>query len=630
MQRETAMPLRLGQIIFAVMLAASPISAGAQVTIPTGGGGDSAAKLELTSPEAIREIISRMSDTEVREVLLERLDAVAAEAADREATADGGLLDFANRATVGVFKSVVHAISKTPLLIDYQSKSFATFFERLGASGIFFLCVVMAAAIAAGLIIEQIFYRVTRRWTNVAPVDGERSLRETIVFLFKRFLSDIAGVVVFYLAASTLGPLIGFNLAPVILGEGAPEIMPVIGDYIDGIWFNLIILPRLSIAATRFLISPSKPEYRLITTDDWSARFLHRHQAIFIFLVGFSAWIVTFNDMNGVPMGESRLGFWLNVAVHGYFAAMLWRAREGLTTMMRGADPDVTPGEERAAHYYPYIIVGITIAAWFMVEIIITYELWSLLAGAPQVKMFILLAYAPVMDAMVRGLVRHLTPPMTGEGVVAERAYLSAKRSYIRIGRIIAFAIVVVAIGQIWGIDFTNLATAGVGAQFAGRFIEILVVLALGYLFWELVSLWINRRLAAEQTAAGFDLTEEEPGGGEGGGIGGSRLSTVLPLLLGVMKVAIGFDFRPDCAWQYRHRHYAAARRRGHHRSRRRVRRAEAGRRRCLRHLLSGRRRLPHRRIRRSRGHHGHGGENLYPFHAAAPSQRSGAHDPLW
>ncbi len=190
MKRETAMPLRLVQIIFAVMFAALPISAGAQVTIPMGGGGggESAEKIELTSPEAIRELISRMSDAEVRGVLLERLDAVAAEAANREAATDGGLLDFANRATVGVFNSVVHAVSKTPLLIDYQSKSFATFIERLGASGILFLVVVMAAAIAAGLIIEQFFYRVTRRWTNVASVDGERSLRETIVFLFKRFL----------------------------------------------------------------------------------------------------------------------------------------------------------------------------------------------------------------------------------------------------------------------------------------------------------------------------------------------------------------------------------------------------------------------------------------------------------
>ena len=334
--------------------------------------------------------------------------------------------------------------------------------------------------------------------------------------------------------------MIGINLAPVFFGESAPKIMPLIGAYIGGIWFNLIILPRLSIAATRFLISPSKPEYRLVATDDRTARFLHRHQVSFFFLVGFSAWIFTFNAMNGVPMGESRLGFWLNVAVHGYFAWMVWRVREGLTAMMRGADPDVTPGEEKAAHYYPYIVVDITIAAWFMVEIIVTYELWSLLAGAPQVKMIVLLAYAPAMDAMVRGLVRHVTPPMTGEGVLAERAYISTKRSYIRIGRIIVFAIVVMAIGQIWGIDFTNLAAAGVGAQFAGRFIEILVVLAVGYLVWELVSLWINRRLAAEQTASGFDLTEDEPGGG---GVGGSRLSTVLPLLLGVMKAAIALIF---------------------------------------------------------------------------------------
>ena len=133
-----------------------------------------------------------------------------------------------------------HAFSKTPLLIDYQTRSFATFVERLGASGIFFLGVVLAAAIAVGLIFEQIFYRVTRRWTNVEPAASERSLWQTIIFLFKRFLTNIAGVVVFYLAASTFGPMIGFNLAPVFFGESAPEITPVIGAYIGGIWFNLI------------------------------------------------------------------------------------------------------------------------------------------------------------------------------------------------------------------------------------------------------------------------------------------------------------------------------------------------------------------------------------------------------
>lgn len=69
---------------------------------------------------------------------------------------------------------------------------------------------------------------------------------------------------------------------------------------------------------------------------------------------------------------------------------------------------------------------------------------------------------------------------------------------------------------------------------------ENLFILAIGYLVWEIVSLWLNRKLANEQTAAGVDLESEEPGGGEGGGAGGSRLSTVLPLLkLGIQAAIV-------------------------------------------------------------------------------------------
>ena len=81
------------------------------------------------------------------------------------------------------------------------------------------------------------------------------------------------------------------------------------------------------------------------------------------------------------------------------------------------------------------------------------------------------------------------------------------------------FSIVIVTIANLWGIDFENLASAGVGAQFAGRLLEILLILAIGYFVWEVVTLLINRKLAAEMTAAGFDLDDDEPGGGEGGGV---------------------------------------------------------------------------------------------------------------
>jgi small-conductance mechanosensitive channel len=64
-------------------------------------------------------------------------------------------------------------------------------------------------------------------------------------------------------------------------------------------------------------------------------------------------------------------------------------------------------------------------------------------------------------------------------------------------------------------------------------------VLIVGYLAWEVARLWFNLRLAAELTAPGVDESAEEPAGGEGGGPGGSRLSSVLPLISLFVQAAI-------------------------------------------------------------------------------------------
>ena len=150
------------------------------------------------------------------------------------------------------------------------------------------------------------------------------------------------------------------------------------------------------------------------------------------------------------------------------------------------------------------------------------------------------------------------------------------------------FAIVIIIIAGLWDIDFENMASMGVGAQFAGRFLEMLMIIATGYLVWEVVTLLINRRLAAEQTAEGFDLSADEPGGGEGGGQGGSRLSTVLPmvrftlqLIIATMTILIalgniGVDTTPiACRCRYR-------------RSGNWFWGAGVGKGRCCRHLLFG------------------------------------------
>ncbi|MCR9126776.1 MAG: mechanosensitive ion channel family protein [Rhodobacteraceae bacterium] len=172
-------------------------------------------------------------------------------------------------------------------------------------------------------------------------------------------------------------------------------------------------------------------------------------------------------------------------------------------------------------------------------NIVVSFENFALLQRNPHYITLFLLVMAPALDTAVRGIVRHVVPPMQGEGRFAEQAYYATKRSYIRIGRVLVTVGVLVLIASAWQINLTNLAAAGVGARIAAGLVEFLIAVAFGYLVWEVVSLWINRKLAAEMTASGYDPENEAMGGGDGGGAGGSRLSTVLPLVLLTARIAI-------------------------------------------------------------------------------------------
>lgn len=476
------------------------------------------------TPDAVRDMVSRMSDTEVRDMLLDRLDAVAKKEAEPEEGAS--IVEFLETAVTGTWTTVYDAIIRLPILVSSQTKSFTNFYNTLGAAGILQMFGSILLGLAIGFVAEMFVNWVTRNW-HQQTMGENATLGESLRFLGFRLLKQIYGLIAFFLVAR----FVTMNL-----------ITPEMQIFSQIIVFNLVVLPRLALAMGRFLLAPNRTEHRLIHTDDWTAKYLYFHQFGFVLLMGFSVAIIEFNALNDIPMGTSRLGFWLNLAVHIYFIYIVWRSWDGLISMAKGRD-EVTPMEQRVSELYPLYLVLLSVFTWLLVNIIASFGMFELLSTQPHYKMMFLLAMGPTFDTAIRALVNHLVPPMQGEGIVAAKAWQSTKRSYIRIGRVVVFGFVVALVAGFWGIDLSNLAAAGVGVQVAGRLIEIMIVIATGYLVWELVSLWINRKLAAEQTALGFDLNEEEPGGGEGGGAGGSRLSTVLPLVLGIAKFAIAAIF---------------------------------------------------------------------------------------
>ena len=511
-----------------LLLLALP-GAGAAQSLSVGDSG-APASVEVPedlTPETVRDLVAGLTDAQIRQLLLERLDAVAdaQQEAATEATEAGANLFY--HATTGAVQQIVISVQKLPVLFERQPQAFVTFYETFGGSGILQMLGYFAIILAAGFAAEFVVNRLTRNWhlSSADPVqDTSRSAFRT---LGKKLCRDLLGVFVFVAVART----VAFSVLP-------PEMLPYGGI----ILFNLVALPRIAMALAGFLLSPKQPEYRFVNTDDRTARFLSRHILGFSLLIGFMLAILEFNGINGLEAGETRLGFWLNLAVHLYIVWMAWRARFGLVDMMRGADDDVSAIEERVSRAYPWFAIAVSIGTWWVVNIMVSYEAWELLSTTPHFKSMALLLLAPAMDTAVRGIVRHLMPEMSGEGVVAERAHIAAERSWVRIGRVIVFGLVIIQIANFWGMSPVRIATGAVGEQFAASIIEFLIVVATGYLAWEIVSLVVNRQLAAEMTASGA-VPDEEAIGGDGGGAGGSRLSTVLPLILLAAHTAIAVLF---------------------------------------------------------------------------------------
>lgn len=492
------------------------------------GSGEETTTTELPEPltqDAVREMVARMSDDQVRDMLLDRLDAVAAAEAGTDAPASAGLFGQLNTLWVAFYSNPLDAIMKLPTLFQKQGEAIAAFVTAFGgAAGVFTMLGLTAIALAVGFAVEFLTQKLTKRWQRDVPPSDTATLRDSLTFLFRRFMREIFGLIVFY-----------FTIR--LVGRALLDTHQLI--FIAPLVTFLIWWPRLGAAVSRFVLAPQQPALRLVSLEDRWARYLHKNLIGLILLSGFTIFAVGFNMNAGHALADTRLGFWLDTSVYLYIIFIAWTAREGLVELMRGTDPDRSEYDELVARYYPYYVIAVAAGMWVLVTILSGLgKVEHLLNGAHYTTMFWLIL-APTLDMLVRGLVRHLVPPMIGEGPIAERAYRSTKRSYIRIGRVLIAGIILMLIANTWDMNITDFSSQR--QDFGARLIEFLMTLAVGYVVYEVVSLWINRKLAKEQT--GSDPVSEDAAAGEGGGAGGSRLATVLPLLRLSALTAIAIIF---------------------------------------------------------------------------------------
>ena len=502
--------------LFLMVFAAAP--AAAQSLLPAGEEtAEPAALPDPLTPEAVRELVSRLSDAEVRSLLLQRLDAVASEnLADDESSRP--FTAFLADNLTGVWKSVRSAVVALPNVPGGVATGFENFIAPRGTAGMVEWLGILLAAIAVGLAVETILNKIARPWRESVTAEAEQTLVRTLLALGKRFVLDFGGIFVF------------LAVSGIIVHQFMPATPRFSREAAWALITQPIMFPRIAAALSWFLAAPTRSDLRLVHTDDATAMFFHRVFIALAFLMGLQAFIIPFLASHGVAMGEIRIGFWNSLLFYALLIWSVWKTRPAVTKMLIGPDNDATPAEVWVARVYPNVVLVLAALNWMLTEMLVAARRFDLLDGRQQITL-VLILFAPAFDTAVRGLVRHIVPPMTGSGQIAELAHRETKRALIRVGRVVVLGLILWITFRVWDLDVIDLAAAGTGFKFAVGLIDLISVLAVGYLVWELVTLWINLKLAAEMTAAGIDLNEEEPGGGEGGGTGVSRLSTILPLM---------------------------------------------------------------------------------------------------
>jgi len=502
-------------LVFSTNLLLSPTANAGPMDIGSSSKADTLPNVNDLSPIAVRELLSRLSDQEVRTILLNQLDIAAKQ--KEGASEHEEITSLIVQTVTAVGGSVKDAFIGIPNIISAFITGFSNFQTEHGLTGDGLFVGILGLSFLVAFLVEIVVNRVARQFCGDIPdVQENATFVETFKILSLRLFLDMLGLIAFFIVSA------------VIIDFFMPKgLLPTTDKLVS----NLVVLPRLISALARFVLAPNRPDLRLVYTNDWTARFLHKNMVGLAFLIGFTYWIVNFLIQNGVSVEDIRIGFWLILTFYLWMAFMIFRARAGLTLMMAGKpDGPTSKIEAGISKGYPWAAIALTLLTWLLVETLIANRAWEYLNGRAELTLFILLI-TPAMDTLIRGLVKYRVKPMVGEGQLAEKAYQSTRSCYFRIGRVISFGFAILIIAGLWDINFTRLAAAGVGARAAGALFQFLLILSFGYLVWELVSLWINRKLAAELTPDNTDTNSEEPAGGEGGGMGASRISTVLPLI---------------------------------------------------------------------------------------------------
>lgn len=406
---------------------------------------------------------------------------------------------------------------------------------------------------AAGAVVEREIYgkRIAKRFVVARIMENPQGYSDKMPFLAYRFFIGVGGVIVSMAVAYVLGYLI-FGL----LKDPAIQFTATL---INAGYF----LCRVAAGLWRMILSPYLPQYRIPPLGDRQARRLHH-------------WMWTLASLDicailfGVWIGELGLNYDIYALVASSLSAVIVLANIVLVIANRRTISHAlcggTPSHECSwinrllVRAWAPIVISYVLFAWVKLTVDLVLDNPSsipLIAGAYGILISIIVVYGVINYIIERGFTRarvirkinakfkesaasgapaegeetteNAQPDEVEEPQPLRHVMSSYEELARRVAGILAFVAGMYAFFYIWENDGAQMVET-----YADRFLDIMVILFIGYVTYHLFRIWIDTKIAEE-----LPDEEEVELGSEGGGTSASRLATLLPLFRNVVLIIV-------------------------------------------------------------------------------------------
>ncbi len=498
--------------------------------------------------EEVRELVARLSDAEVRELIIQQLDKQAA-----SGSADADAMVYVGQLREGIdvaWHSLMQMLTAGDRVRALPGSIWRQMTEEGRVSGAYLLFQLIGL-LAAGWIAEWL----ARRWLRRAPPATQADDR-----FARRIGRACLGAA---LGLAELGAwAAGAFLFIAITGGQAPAA--------QAFWHELIVcilLIKLVLLAVREVAAPGQPESRLVDVSENAARQAWAWALILMAALLLPQPLIQIVNDYGADAETDLL---LRVVFSGIFfllvAVLVVRLRGYGARLIAGDGVDVGSGRALLARIWWILTIAYLLVIWLMAmgRRAATGES-SFVPGIGSLLLFVLI---PFFDAGLKRLIIYYfdigpedetnaespgesaNDAAAKESATAENAepvgeskelqpeqvqdfssgYTATALRYARI--LMALAIVAIFV-RLWNIDVEAIAAQLVGARFAGALFDIGLTVLLAWALWGVIRISIERKLADEK---GPETATEEA---EAGGLGGTRLETVLPLIRASIQITL-------------------------------------------------------------------------------------------